>query len=381
MSQTGRRAALILLLLSAATACPVSAQTFGRRPVGFGGLEFREYHFAAPFAVRSLQQVAIPVGAAASVGRLSADIGGYWAATTLTNDDGGFRRVTGLTDTQVRAAYTLGRDAAVASLVVNLPTGRDRMAPADFDVLGTVSSSFLAFPVNAYANGGSVTAALAGVLQAGGWNLGLAGSLRGNRTFTPVVDPVAGPLNYRPGVEGRLRVGADRLLGPSRLSLGVTLSGFRDDVYAGLGIVRGSYQPGRRWIGEAALSGPGLGGLLSANLWGYRRAAGDSAGVSLANRELLGGLNLAGSWVVGPSIDLEPALEMRFTELASGTGLLGGGGLGLRARLGRGASLLANTRFEAGYLDLQVEDDAGGTRLQRTGVRGFSHTVFLRLSF
>lgn len=380
MSQTGRRSALILLLLGAATACSLSAQTFGRRPVSLGGLEFREYRFAEPFAVRSLRQVAVPVGAAASRGRFTADIGGYWAATTLTNGEGGFRRVTGLTDTQVRAAYTLGRDVAVASVVVNLPTGRDRMAPADFDVLGTVSSSFLAFPVNAYANGGSVTAALATVVQAGDWNLGLAGSLRGNQTFTPIVDPVAGPLNYRAGIEGRLRAGADRLLGPSRLSLGLTLSGFRDDTYSGLGTIRGAYQPGQRWIGEATLTGPALGGLLSANLWGYRRAAGDTAGVSLENREILGGVALAGSWVLGPSIDLEPALEMRFTELQTGTGLLAGGGAGVRARLSRRASLVASTRFEGGYLDLQVADDDGGTRLQRTGVQGFSFTVFVRLS-
>jgi hypothetical protein len=372
--------ALILVLLSAATAGPLTAQTFGRRPVAFGGLEFREYRFAEPFALRSLRQVAIPVGAAASRGRLSADIGGYWAATTLTNDDGGFRRVTGLTDTQVRAAYTIGRDAAVASVVLNLPTGRDRMAPADFDVLGAVSSSFLAFPVSAFANGGSLTAALAAVTQAGGWNVGLAGSLRGNRTFTPVVDSVAGPLNYRAGIEGRMRAGADRLLGSSRLSLGVTLSGFRDDIYAGLGTVRGSYQPGTRWIGEAGLAGPALGGLLSASLWGYHRAAGDTAGVSLENQELLGGLNLAGSWVIGPTIDLEPALELRFTELETGAGLLGGGGVGVRARLGRGANLMVSTRFEAGYLDLQVADEAGGTRLQRTGVKGYSLTAFLRLT-
>lgn len=350
----------------------------GRRAVAFGQVELQEYRFATPFPVRSIRQIAIPIGAAASRGRLSADLGGYWAATTLTRPDGGFRRVTGLTDTQLRVAYVFGRDAVVASLVANLPTGRERMTLADFDVLGTVSSSFLLFPVNAYANGGSLTAALAGVLQAGAWNLGLAGSLRGNRTFTPVMDSIAGPLKYRAGVEGRVRFGADRLIGPSRFTAGLTLSGFRDDLYAGLGATRGSYQPGRRWIGELGLTGPLFGGIASVNAWGYRRSAGDTAGVPIENAERLVGANLMGSWVLSPAVDLEPALAFRYAGLEAGTGLLVGGGLGVRARLTRRASLTGSAGLGRGHLDLQTTDEEGGSVVNRTGLTSLSVSVFLR---
>lgn len=381
MTLPGRREALLALSLGLSIVSAAPAQVPGPRTVGFGGLEFREYRFADSFSVRSIRQVAIPLGAAAQLGRLSTDIGWYWAATTLTQPDGGYRRVTGSTDAQVRVAYTLGRDAGVVSMVVNLPTGRDRMDPADFDVLGTASSSFLAFPVSAYANGGSVTAALAGVLPAGAWNLGAAASVRANRTFTPVVDPVAGPLNYRAGVEGRLRLGADRLVGASRITAGLTLSGFRDDAYAGLGTTRGSYQPGRRWIAEVTLTGPFLGGMATGSLWGYHRSAGDTAGVSIQNAERLAGLSLTGSWVLSPLLDLEPALELRHADLQAGQGLLAGAGLGARARVTRRTSVVGAVQWERGFLDIQSVDDEGDTTLVRTGLTSWHLSVFLRQSF
>lgn len=377
----GRREALLALSLGLSIVSTLPAQTLGRRPAGFGGVEFREYRFAETFSVRSIRQVAIPVGATASRGRLSTDIGWYWAATTLTQPDGGFRRVTGPTDTQVRAAYAIGRDVGVASVVLNLPTGRDRMNPADFDVLGTASSSFLAFPVNAYANGGSLTTALAGVLQTGAWNLGAAGSIRANRTFTPVVDPVAGPLNYRPGVEGRVRLGADRLVGASRIVAALTLSGFRDDAYSGLGTVRGSYQPGRRWIGEVTATGPFLGGMATGSAWGYRRSAGDTAGVSIQNAELLAGISLTGSWVVSPTVDLEPTFEVKHADLQAGDGLLTGAGLGIRAWVSRRSSLMGAVRWERGFLDIQSVDEGRGITVIRTGLTSWHLSVFVRQSF
>lgn len=380
MKLPGRLTALPLLLLSCLVVVPVAAQTLGSRPALLGGVETRSYRFADALTVRRIQQLAVPLGAAATRGRLSLDIGAHWAATTFTRPDRRFRRVTGLTDTQLRVGYTLGRDAAVASLVVNLPTGRDRMSPQDFDVLGTVSSSFLAYPVNTYANGGSVTAALAGVASRGAWNIGLAGSVRANQRFTPVVDPVAGPLTYRAGVEGRLRVGVDRLVGASRLAAGLTLSGFRDDSYSGFGGVRGRYQPGQRWIAEMMVVSPFLGGLATTNLWGYFRSAGDTAGVSVENAERLVGASITGSWVLSPALDLEPVIELRRAALESGTGFLAGGGIGLRGRVHRRASVAGAVKWEAGFLDLVTRGDGGEVDVRRTGLQSLSLSAFLRWS-
>jgi hypothetical protein len=255
------------------------------------------------------------------------------------------------------------------------------MHPADFDVLGTVSSPFLGFPVSAYANGGSVTAALAFAAPVRQWTLGVAGSVRGSRTFTPVLDPVAGPLNYRAGVEGRLRVGADRLVGQSRLALGVTVSGFGDDVYAGLGVARGAYQPGIRWIVELLAATPAWNGTVTTTLWGYQRSAGDTAGVSLGNRENMMGITSMGAWPVAPRITLEPGVEVKYSGLTGGRGLLAGGGMGVRGRLSDRLSVWSGARLDGGYLDAQSLDDQGQRTVNRTKLATWSISVFVRRSW
>lgn len=380
MRLPGRRVAVALLCVGLPT-LPADAQSGPLATAVIGGFESRTYQFAAPLPVRRINQVAIPVAVVASVGRLSLDLGTYWAATALTRQDGGYRRVTGFTDTQARATWAIGRDLGVASVVLNLPTGLDRMAPADFDVLGAVASPFLGFPVNAYANGGSVTAALALAAPVAGWSFGIAGSVRANRTFTPVVDPVAGPLNYRAGVEGRLRLGADRLVGSSRLALGLTLSGFGDDIFAGLGVARAAYQPGLRWIVEAQVATPAGNGTVTGSLWGYQRNAGDTAGVSLRNSENMAGITVTGSWPVAARLTLEPGVELKYSGLEGGQGLLGGAGLGLRRRLATRLSAWSGLRYDAGYLDAQSVDDGGMVETNRTSLHSWYLSGFLRYSW
>ena len=113
----------VALLCAGLPALRAEAQLTPRSAAVIGGIESRSYQFAAPLPIRRITQVAIPVGAVATFGRLSLDLGTYWAATSLTRQDNRFRRVTGFTDTQARVAWTFGRDLGVASLVLNLPTG------------------------------------------------------------------------------------------------------------------------------------------------------------------------------------------------------------------------------------------------------------------
>ncbi len=379
MTLSGRRLAVALICVGLTTGT-AEAQVRSTTAAVISGLESRSYRFAAPLPVRRITQVAIPVGLVATSGRWSVDLGAYWAATTLTRQNGSFRRVTGPTDTQARVAMAFGRDRGVASLVLNLPTGLDRMSPADFDVLGTVSSPFLGFPVNAYANGGSLTAALAVATTAQSWSLGAAGSLRANRTFTPVVDPVAGPLNYRAGVEGRLRLGADRVVGQARMAFGLTVSGFGDDSYSGLGVVRGAYQPGLRWILEAVMAAPLGNGTLTGTAWGYQRNAGDTAGVSLENQENMLGVTATAAWPLLPGVFLEPGVELKYSGREGGKGLLAGGGIGVRGRLTRRLSGWSGVRYDGGYLDAQSLDDQGRTTVNRTSLQSWSLSAFLRFT-
>lgn len=366
---TPRRLAVAVLAL-AAVPRPGAAQGFGDRSAVVGGVEARGVTFARGFPVRSLRQVSLPIGAVVTAGRFSFDLGTTWAWTGLERADGTDHGVSDFTDTQVRAAVVLGRDAAVATVVVNLPTGPQHATARDYTVIGAVSPSLLAFPVPSYANGFSVTSGLAAAIPTGDWSLGLAGSVRASREFTPYEDS-AGAITYRPGVEGRIRAGADGLVGSSRLTLGVTLSTFGDD-QLGLGTGRsGSYHPGTRWIAEASLVAPVGNTSMSVYAWNFHRAAGDTAGGTTANRENLLAAGVGLAIPAGSAVSLEPAAEWRISNPERGQGWMFGAGLSVRAALGNRLSLVPGARYERGA----IRDD-GGRRIE---VSGWYTSALLRL--
>src|SRR5207244_4814356 len=104
----------------------------------------------------------------------------------------------------------------------------------------------------------------------------------------------AGPIVDKPGVEARIRGGADGLVGRSRLSFGLTFSTFGDD-QVGLsgGTGRGQYRPGPRWLAEGALIAPVGKDTLYLADWDFHRASGDTTGASLGYHEhVIGGDNM-----------------------------------------------------------------------------------------
>ena len=296
----------------------------------------------------------------------------FQLATGASRDNGAERTVSKLTDTQVRGSYTFGRDLAVATVLVNLPTGPSRAPAEDFSVLGAVSSSFLLFPVNSYGNGFSVTSGLAVAVPAGDWNLGLAGSVRVNSEYTPYVD-ANGPFTYNPGLEGRLRAGLDRLVGTSRLTLGLTYSTFGTDEFASGATVNGVYRPGKRWIAEGAIVAPIQSGTITLAAWNYHRASGDSTGTPVGNRENLFSVGGAGTFRLAQSVDLVLAGDGRFLSPEQGSGTMGGGSIGLSIAAGRGVNFRPSVRYDLGTIK-----SGSGTSYS---VRGVYLAAFLRGSF
>lgn len=363
--------ALAVLLLAAS---PAVAQRYVADPTAAtAGLEFTSYRFGQNFGVRSLEQWAVPVAVVHPFGRLILDAGAWYAATTLRRIEGFEETVAGFTDTQVRASYVFGDDAVVATAMVNLPTGASSLSAGEYAVLASASSSFLAFPVNAYGSGLSFTGGAAAALQAGRWNLGLAGSFRISGDYTPFVDQ-EGEFSYQSGPEVRLRGAADRLIGSSRLSLGLTFSTFSDDEYAtGAGKV-GFYRPGRRLIGElyyATLAGKTA---IAAYVWDFYRWAGDSAGVSSRNREnlLAGGVTVRVP--VARTITWDSGLEGRLSIPEEGRGMLAELRTGARIRASSSLTLVPSAKFSLGRLE---EPSPGYGH----SVLGFGFSFFLRQSF
>jgi len=294
--------------------------------------------------------------------------------TSTTTVSDGQHSVSGLTDVQVRGAYTLGRDLAVLSLVVNLPTGI-KFDSADAITAGAAASNFLLFPVNSYANGLSVTGGAGVAKKLGEWGIGLAGSFRWSGKYSPFSGSLD-TVNFEPGFEGKVRLGADRNVGQGRIRFGFTYSTFGDDTYGAGSGADTKYSPGNRFIAEGAYSWPGLGGTMSAYVWNYHRSAGAADTLKINNGEniLTAGL-MARRPIIDANTTFEPALEGRFWSYNQGAG---GGKVvalvaGARRRLNDRFAFVPSVRAEFGTLDL-----VGGGSASLTG---FGASAFVRYGF
>lgn len=362
----------LLVLAACLSPGPLEAQGLEGRGELLAGTELRTISFEKLPSLRRLRQLSFPLGAVVPFGRLSIDLSTAYVSTELQRVDSSEHTVNHLTDTQLRGAYVFGRDAVVATLLLNLPTGPRNASPRDYGVLGAVSPVLLGFPVAAYANGFSATGGVAAAIPAGAWSLGLAGSLRLSGRFTPYIDST-GPISYKPGLEGRIRAGADGLIGTSRLSVGFTYSTFGDDQFGSGTTDRGEYRPGPRWMAEASLLAPLGSSALNLSVWNFHRTAGDTTGVSTRNRENLAAAEVSLSIPIDRTLTLEPGLTGRLSKPELGRGRLLGAGAGFRIRLSDAITLVPTARFDTGW----VEDEAGS----RSGISGAYVSAFLRVTF
>jgi hypothetical protein len=348
----------------------LAAQSTSEPGQVFAGVEARILSFGRSQTVRRMRQLAVPLGLIVPLRRLRVDVGTAFVSTELRRADSSHHQVSHLTDTQVRGSYVVGADALVATLALNLPTGPSRASPRDYAVLGAVSPSFLGFPVAAYSSGFSATGGVAAAIPLRStWSIGIAGSLRVSSRFTPYAD-ANGPITYKPGFEGRVRGGADGLIGSSRLSAGFTYSTFGDDQFGLGGTGRAEYRPGPRWLAEAALTAPIGSASLNLSLWNFRRAAGDTTGASARNRENLFSADCSVAIPLGRALLFAPGLSGRVSKPQSGRARMLGAGAGFRVRLSERFSLLPTARYDSGW----VEDAAH----VRTTVRGWYVSTLLR---
>lgn len=357
------------LALMVATAGVAGGQAGAdNRGAAVGG-QWREYRLGSGAGASRVRQWVIPVGATFGTGRFTLDAGTSYAVSSLGQVGATDREVSGLTDTQVRATYVFGRDLLVASMMVNLPTGRSKASAEDFPVLGAISSAFLPFPVGSYGSGFSATSGLAVAVPAGLWSMGLAGSLRWTGEFTPYID-ANGPFTYQPGIEGRIRAGVDRIVGRSRVTAGLTYSTFGTDQFASGATTTGVYRPGNRWIAEVGGVAPvGRSATLSVFGWHYLRVNGDSSLVAVMNQERISSAGGRLEVPLSSGVDLNLGLDGRTAKMGTAPGRAVGAEVGFGLSLGRHASLLPSVRYDVGTID-----DGPGQR----NLRGLSFAVFLR---
>jgi len=276
------------------------------------GWEYRRYAFDPGITLKSISQWNMPLVLVTPVGRsMSVDLTSYLVSGRVESYGGTTETLNGLTDTQVRMLYTVRRDRAVASLSFNLPTGKHSLSTSEFQVNGAVGSTYLAFPVSSFGTSLGVTGGLAYAQRFGEWNLGVSGSLRYLGSYAPFSNDT---LTYSPGLEGRVRAGADRLLGQqARLLLGITVSSFSTDVYSGSNaLLSGWYSPGARVIVDAALIRVVGRATVTALAWDFYRRAGLSNGASNPEtRENVLNAELRVAHPLGARLQLEPMVAFR----------------------------------------------------------------------
>ena len=337
------------------------------------GFESRAYMFDPGLRVKRASQWHIPFAFVTPLGRrLSVDISASYARSTYETYDTttSTATITGLTDTQLRLLYTLRPDRLVASLLLNLPTGQRSLSASEFEVSGALGSNFLSFPVSNLGTSFGITGGLAFATRAGAWNVGLAGSARYLGPYEPFTD-VTTTLN--PGLEGRLRVGVDRLLGArTRFLVGVTGSTYSVDEYAGTGIVTTSYKGGPRLITDLGFVHVAGSTTFSLAAWDYYRFAGLSADTTgPATRENVFNIELRVGLRAGPRVQVAPLVAFRQHNPDDYLGgRLYSGGVNVYARLSDHVGAQVGGRYDSGW---SYVEDQGSANLT-----GYGATVLLR---
>jgi hypothetical protein len=366
-----RAAALLPGLFAAAAAAqsPIYPSASG----GTGAMA-RSYIFHGATGLDHASQFVVPIFAGMPIGRqFFLDVTSNYAYTEVAGSNGVVEQLDGFTDTQLRGTLTLGRDVAVLSVSLNLPTGAATVEQDQLSVLGNTAQTFLPFYVSNYGTGFGATTGLAVAHPFGAWNLGAAGALRYVGGYQPIRG-VSG--NYQPGVEGRIRVGADRLLGErSRLTFGLTWTNFATDEFSGqlqTGDFR--YKPGGRVIGELGLSHQVGRSTVQGYGWAYFRQDGlttdDSTSLQTGAENLV---HLGVLWLtpVGTKVVLDPGLDLRlwYPDRDYG-GYLVALRLGARFRLAEMWTLAP----ALGWADGRTTTSAG-----EGPVQGWSATLMLRV--
>jgi hypothetical protein len=341
-----------------------------------GGIEAKQYSFGDESSIDHIRQIALPIAVGVPIGRrASLDIGTYYASTSVKGGDTD-ETISGFTDTQLKLSYVFGNDAVVASVAVNLPTGKEKTDQTEFFTGASVSSAFLLFPVNSYGTGTSVTPGLAAATTLGSWNVGLAASVRWSAEYQPFEGDTISEARYQPGLETRIRLGADRLVGRSRFQIGGTFSTFATDELRGGGFgPNGEYKPGNRFLADVGFLTPVSSGSVNLYAWNYHRVSSDDDDETGAGgKENIFALGANGSFPLGERTRLEPMADTRFWSPEDGSGTLFGIGTGVRFQLSEAITFLPAARAEFGSLKASDDGDS-------TSIKGWTFSALFRYAF
>jgi hypothetical protein len=361
---------LLTALTLVAAALPLQAQSWRDASVRFAPQSY-SYNIKAPFNEK-VSELAFPLFVMVPIlPSLRIDVGTAYAMAhheRQVPDSVGFTttksELSGLTDTQIRANYTLGEDLVVLTAGVNLPTGSATITPDQLDAATRIGSDFLSFPISGFGSGFGMTGGVAVAKSAGSWNLGFATSMRYAAEYEPFKDANDSVTSFQPGPEIRTRIGIDHPFGEGRISFGLTYSKFGDDKANSA-----TFNTGDRFIGQVVVNSAFKNGVdYTLAVWNLFRTSGtlinqtESASANLTNVMMAFGLR--GPWGMG----VEPSVEARlFTSEGAKTSFISN--LGMRFIVNRGPwAVVPAFGLSIGSLESAV-------------VTGFRSTLAIRMGY
>jgi hypothetical protein len=279
-----------------------------------------------------ISELVVPIAAVyRPTDRLSFDIASAYARATSEATGAPMSRISGLTDTQVRASWIFGDDAIVLTGGVNLPTGQATATESQFRAAGQIGNDFLLFPISSMGSGLAATGGIAVAHPLGSWNVGAGASFRYASEYEPYeFNNVRS--RYQPGSEYRARLGVDRPIRAGRFVLGTTYSAFGADQAGGQ-----SFNTGDRFIVQASFDDALGGSHYTVSAWNLHRTSGTHADGSKAGAENITNA-MVGLAIPAGGMTLEPSVESRLLS-RSGSGATSSGDnrghmetAGLRAR-------------------------------------------------
>ena len=277
------------------------------------GPQFVSYTLGEPSNV-TITEMAIPVFAYMPFrSGISLDIGTAFAMANVKSTINGQTReskISGPTDTQIRATMNLGSDLVLLTAGLNIPTGKSTADTSEQMAAALIGNDFLVFPISSMGSGFGGTGGVAVAKPLGQWNLGAGLSVRTSMPFDPYVDGAGNKLRYTPGTEMRVRMGLDHPYGTGRASIGFTYSKFADDDFAG-----SIYNTGNRLLSQVYLSNSVLSGDYVLSLWNLFRSSGTLADSTVTGTESITDVGLAYGRRIGAG-RLEPGFGFRMWSQA-----------------------------------------------------------------
>ena len=271
------------------------------------GPQFVSYTLGKPSNV-TISQMALPVFVYVPVTPgFSVDIGTAYAMANVKSTGTQVResKISGLTDTQIRATMNLGSEMVVVTAGINLPTGRTTADPSEQEAAALIGNDFLVFPISSMGSGFGGVGGVAVARPVGQWNLGAGVSVRSAMPFDPYEDATGNRFRYTPGTEMRARLGLDHPFGTGRASVGVTYSKFGDDKFE-----TSIYNTGDRLLTQGYVSNAIWNGDYVLSAWNLFRSSGTLADGSATGTESITDVSAAYGIKMGGA-RLEPGVSLR----------------------------------------------------------------------